>query len=252
MSFYVCVLIEVHPEPDATGRSRVSSFTSGFKRPFKKKNKDSPKTPPKVAPKGPPVSGHRRVEATVSSPLTKSTSDKPETVTKLPTTTPKPRRPPPPVPPAPYRKKTAHVVKTEETDASTTTEIQDGRKTESTDDNEQLPSLYEVPISQHSTLQTISEVEHVPSEQPVAPPRRRKREGMPVSPKMPGAKPYLGRIPKAPSAPALSALQSNGDSPIAKRKTSDVVVSVQPPIYTELELVRCTVSTICVCLLPAL
>jgi len=238
---YGYVLAEVHPEPDTTGRSRVSSFTAGFKRPFRKKNKDSPKTSPKALPQNSPVSGHRRVEGTVSSPLLKSTSDKlPENSTKQTTTTPKPRRPPPPVPPAPYKKKTGYVKLEEQTESSISETSSKGEEESVTDDSEQMPSVYEVPISQHSTLQTISEIDNVPSERPVAPPRRRKREGQ--SPKMPAARPYLGRIPKVPSAPALHTLQSNGDSPIAKRKTSDVVVSVHHPNYTEAELAKCTVS----------
>ena len=241
--------VEVHPEPDATGRSRVSSFTAGFKRPFRKKNKDSPKTSPKTSPKNSPVTGHRPVEGTVSSPLMKSTSDKPPE-TKQPTTAPKPRRPPPPVPPAPYRKKTAHYVKLEEPsspESETVTKDEGQNETQTMDDSEQMPSLYEVPISQHSTLQTISEVDNLPPKRPVAPPRRRKREGL--SPKLPAAKPHLGRIPKVPSAPVLHILQSNGDSPIAKRKTSDVVVSVHTPSYTEAELAKCTVSIVSVYLL---
>ena len=234
--------LEVHPEPDTAGRSRVSSFTSGFKRPFRKKNKDSPKTSPKALPKNSPVGGHRHLEATVSSPLLQSTSDKqPENIpTKQPTTALKPKRPPPPVPPAPYKKKTAQYVKLKEPTESSALSKDEGQS--EADGNEHIPSLYEVPISQHSTLQTISETDNVPPEHPVAPPRRRKKEGL--SPKMPAARPFLGRIPKVPSAPALHILQSNGDSVIAKRKTSDVVVSVHPPNYTETELAKCTVSVV--------
>ena len=144
------------------------------------------------------------------------------------------------MPPAPYKKKTAQYVKLKEPTESSALSKDEGQS--EADGNEHIPSLYEVPISQHSTLQTISETDNVPPEHPVAPPRRRKKEGL--SPKMPAARPFLGRIPKVPSAPALHILQSNGDSVIAKRKTSDVVVSVHPPNYTETELAKCTVSVV--------
>lgn len=173
----------------------------------------------------------------------------PETVNNVPRVTPRPKRPPPPKPPAPYRKKSATYVQLEENSANEPETDQSEASVKETAQSfteksesihEEVP--YEVPISHSSTLETIAEGDGIKPDEhnslPVAPPRRRKNDA--PSPKVPPrTKVSLGRIPKAPSAPVLH----NGDSStISTRKTSDVVVAVQPPKYTEEELEKCSVS----------
>ena len=269
----------MHPEPEIAARSRMHSFTAGFKKPFRKKNKDSPKLSPRPMPKNThsPVAQHRTVEPSLSSPLLKNKVEKqPEGSSKpvqkngveqqpnnVPRVTPRPKRPPPPKPPAPYRKKSATYVQLEENSAfqpenkvsnKREADLSDKRSaqssTEKSEDKDEepevVPFLYEVPVSRHSTLETIKEGDGTKSDdilKPVAPPRRRKNNGASpkATPKLPHDKIMLGRIPKVASAPVIH----NGDSTsstIATHKTSDVVVAIQPPKYTEEELEKCSVS----------
>lgn len=270
----------MHPEPEIAARSRMHSFTAGFKKPFRKKNKDSPKLSPRPMPKNThsPVAPRRTVEPSLSSPLLKNKAEKqPEGTSNplqkngaeqqpnnVPRVTPRPKRPPPPKPPAPYRKKSATYVQLEENSAfqpengasnkreadlsnkrsaHSSTEKSEGNSKD--EEPEVVPFLYEVPISQHSTLETIREGDGTKSDdilKPVAPPRRRKNNGASpkATPKLPHDKIPLGKIPKAASVPVIH----NGDSSsnITTHKTSDVVVAVQPPKYTEEELEKCSVS----------
>jgi len=262
---------EVHPEPEITSRSRVHSFTAGFKKPFRRKNKDSPKSSPGVAPKSShsPVPSHHNVATTDDSPLLKNKIEKqPETTNNVRSAPPRPKRPPPPKPP-PYRKKSATYAQLEENSSEVSaakqseasggkqpdsltretaqlfTEKSGEKQPEENDkDSEELPALYEVPVSQQSTLETITEgdgTKPVGTSLPVAPPRRRKKEttAPKVAPKPLRADISLGKIPKAPSAPFLY----NGDSSsIATHKTSDIVAAMQPVKYTEEALQKCTVS----------
>ena len=256
---------EVHPEPEIAPRSRTHSFTAGFKKPFRKKNKDSPK----FLPKNPhsPIAVRRAAETTTSSPLLKAKVEKqPDTTNgkngtdekqpdSVPRASPRPKRPPPPKPP-PYRKKSAVYVQLEENSADEPVTEPDYkgqldsqakptaqlRTEDNNDDREtEVPCLYEVPISQKSPLETITEGDGTKPDGPVAPPRRRKNgnDYPKVSPKPPRHKISLGRIPKVASAPIIHNGESAG---ITTRKTSDVVVAVQPPKYTEEELAKCTVS----------
>lgn len=202
-----------------------------------------------------PIASHRALQHSASSsPLMKK--KQPES-NNVPSVTPKPKRPPPPVPPPRYRKKSATYVQLEENSSEypiengkqldtlskeadqVLTENSGEKKQENNDndkDSEQLPCLYEVPISQQNTLETITEGNN-PSA-PVAPPRKRKQDSN--SPRVaPKPKVSLGKIPKVASAPFLY----NGDSSaIAKRKTSDVMASVRPPNYSEEQLEKCSVS----------
>ena len=191
-------------------------------------------------------------------PLQQNNTEKQlESTNNVPHVSPRPKRPPPPKPPAPYRKKSPTYILLEENSAyqaengasnkgraQLSTEKSEEKQPGNNNDEEPevVPSLYEVPISQHSTLETITEGDKSDDTlKPVAPPRRRKNNGASpkASPKLPRSKINLGRIPKTASAPILH----NGDSsPIATRKTSDVVVAVQPPKYTEQELEKCSVS----------
>ena len=268
--------LEVHPEPEVAARSRMHSFTAGFKKPFRKKNKDSPKSSPRPMPKNlhSPVVPHRTVEPSLSSPLLKNKVDKgptnnvppqkngaSETTNNVPRAAPRPKRPPPPKPPAPYRKKSATYVQLEENSAfrtengasnkreaelstkgsaqlSTEKSVDKQSGNNNDEEPEVVPFLYEVPISQHTTLETITEGKSNDALKPVAPPRRHKPSPK-VAPKLPHGKVSLGRIPKVASVPIIH----NGDSfTIATHKTSDVVVAVQPPKYTEEELEKCSVS----------
>ena len=263
---------EVHPEPEIVSRSRIHSFTAGFKKPFRKK-KDSPKLSPRPLPKNPhsPMESHQGTDNTTSSPLLKAkvekqldtTNDVPShkngTTDKqpdsVPRASPRPKRPPPPKPP-PYRKKSAVYVQLEENSADEPVTEPNNRgqpdslakgtaqlptEHEHDDKETEVPCLYEVPISQKSTLETISEGDGTKPGPPVAPPRRRKNgDDYPkVAPRPSRHKISLGRIPKVASAPIIH----NGESSaITTRKTSDVVVAVQPPKYSEEELAKCTVS----------
>ena len=251
----------------------MHSFTAGFKKPFRKKNKDPPKSSPKPVPKNlpSPVTPHRSVEPSLSSPLLRSKVEKsPESTNNapvqkngagqqqgsgsdVPRAAPRPKRPPPPKPPAPYRKKSATYVQLEENSASQpengssnksqlSTEKSEDKQTPSNNDRE--PSLYEIPVSvsQHSALETIAEGDKLDDAlKPVAPPRRRKNGGTSPkpAPKLPYNKISLGRIPKVPSAPVI---HMGSSSSIATHKTTDVVVTVTPPKYAAEELEKCSVS----------
>ena len=270
------------PEVAARSRmhSFTAGFKKPFRKKNKDSPKLSPRPMPKNSHS--PLAPRRTVEPSLSSPLLKNKVEKqpegtnnvpvqrngakqqPQATNNVPRVTPRPKRPPPPKPPAPYRKKSATYVQLEENSAfqpengasnkreadistkrsaqSSTEKSEDKQPGNNNDEEpEVVPFLYEVPVSQHSTLETITEGDGTNILKPVAPPRRRKNNGASpiVAPKVPHGKVSLGRIPKAASTPIIY----NGDSStIVTRKTSDVVVAVQPPKYTEEELEKCSVS----------